>query len=59
MLYARHTDIPGLYDVFTAELDPVASEVTQRQLVDLARRRGEEFEIVPPPLVSDATVRLP
>lgn len=49
MIYARHTDIPGLYDAFDAELNPLASELTERQLVHFARQRGEQFEVVPPP----------
>lgn len=49
MIYARHTDIPGLYDAFDERLNPLASELTERQLVYLARQRGEPFEVVPPP----------
>lgn len=49
MIYARHTDIPGLYDAFDERLNPLASELTERQLVHFARQRGEQFEVVPPP----------
>lgn len=49
MIYARHTNIPGLYDVFDGDLNPLESELTRGQLEHFARLRGEEVEIVPPP----------
>jgi len=33
----------------TRELNPLASELTARQLHHLAMQRGEQVEIVPPP----------
>lgn len=58
MIYARHTDIPGLYDVFDEYLAPIASELTVGQLQHIARQRGEQFEIVPPPNATDAAAKL-
>jgi hypothetical protein len=52
MIYARFTDMPGLYDAFDEHLNPLASELTRRQLEHLARQRGEPYEIVPPPITA-------